>query len=447
MSTCNIVGTIRNSGGIALSGQLWTELDLQIVDESPTPDDIYTTKLHKFAIAAGVVNINLAESETSRVSYRFRFFANNPDNLETGIDEEPTFDFHALVPNQPSVNLSELIPTGITKDTLDTAIARLARILVQTADFREQLRGGPTPKGNYSASTYYREGDFVSYGGSGWLYINAEPAAGQTPSAGNTAYWMLAAAKGDAGGTGGQNTAYDATGWNGALWAPSANAVRNIIEQLARINSPALTGNPTVPLQLLTNESDRIASTLYVANKISDRLNNLTLTTQPNTTNNTTPATTAFVKNVAHRYSRIVDQRASGTNGGSSVTGTQTRTLNTIATNAGDVTNLTGNVFTLRAGTYRIQARGGALNPSQHRLLLWNNTANALAVLGESRFCGSTSSVLDWAVLAETLTVAASTDFSLRHWISTSAATNGLGVALGDGNLELYAVVEIWRVD
>lgn len=268
MSTCIITGTLKNSGGIVLAGELWVQLDGQIIDETPAPDDIYTVKLHKFVITAGVVNITLPESETSQVTYHFRFFAANAENLETGLDDEPTIAFHSFVPNQAQVQFSELVPTGVTKDTLDTAIARLARILTQTADYAEQLRGGPNAKGAWVATTYYRKGDLVSYGGSSWLYIYNQPTLNIAPSVANAAYWMLAAAKGDGGGTNGQDTAYSGVGWDGALWAPTANVIRDIIETLAPKASPVFTGDPTVPLQLLTDEDFSIANTLYVANKI-----------------------------------------------------------------------------------------------------------------------------------------------------------------------------------
>lgn len=447
MSTCNITGTIKDSGGVALDGQLWVELDLQIVDESPTPDDIYTTKIHKFTITAGVVNLNLAESETQRVSYRFRFFAANED-FDTGIDETPTFDFHALVPNLASVNLSELIPTGITKDTLDTAIARLARVLTSNADFAEALRGGPNPMGAYSALTYYRSGDFVSYGGSGWLYINSDPAVGQTPSELNTTYWMLASQKGDAGGTGGQDTAYDATGWNGALWAPSANAVRDKIETLAPLANPVFSGNPEVPLQLLTNASDRAASTLYVTNKITDSLANAAFTTQSNTDSSTKPATTAYVKNVFHRYSRMIDSKSSGSNGGSASSGSNTRTLNTIVTNAGDIVSLSSNTFTLRPGTYRIRAIAPGYQVGVHRLFLWSVTAGSRTLTGGNAFCNTTEAVQTQAELEGIFTIAVNTDFQLRHYCASAAATYGLGVAVSEASItETYAQVTLWRID
>lgn len=447
MSTCNIVGRILNSGGIPLTGELHISLDGQIVDETPVPDDIYTIKLHKFVITAGVVNITIAESETSQVTYHFRFFAANALNLETGLDDDPTLDFHAFVPNQNSVELSEMVPTGVTKDTLDTAIARIARILSQTSIYREALRGGPNPKGLWNSAVFYRDGDFVGYGGSGWLYIHPDPAAGIAPSLGNPTRWMLASQKGDAGGTGGQDTAYNASGWDGAIWAPSANAIRDIIETLAPKASPEFTGNPQCPTQLLTDEDFSIASTQYVANKISDRLNSYTPTTQANTDSSTKPATTAFVKNVAFRYSRLTDTKASGVNGGSSVVGIQTRTLNTIEINAGDIVTLAANTFTLRTGSYRIRLEVPGYSVVRHRAILRNVTSGVL-VRGRSAVASNTGLASSDAILTHIFTLTASADFQVQQYCEMAIGTAGLGVQVGEaGFSEIYTQVEIWRID
>lgn len=370
MSTCNILGTLRDSGGVVLTGELWISLDAQVIDETPAPDDIYTVKLHKFAIASGVVNLTIAESETSQITYWFRFYAANPDT-DSGLDNDPIIDFHAFVPNQASVDFSQLVPTGITKDTLDTAIARLARVLTSNQDFAETLRGGPNPKGAYSSSTYYRSGDFVTYGGSSWLYINANPAAGQTPAVGNTAYWMLIAQKGDAGGTGGQDTAYDATGWSGATWAPTANAVRDIIETLARASqlatyaplaSPTFAGNPTRSSSPLAGDrTSQLATTQWVGNEFAPLASpvltgNPSAPTQAATDNSTRLATTAFVQNAYNQFVSgsllVADQTSDQTISTSYGTLTQIN-WNTERTDSNNL--FSGGVYTVPAtGWYRV---------------------------------------------------------------------------------------------
>ncbi|NJR37748.1 MAG: hypothetical protein HC781_01580 [Leptolyngbyaceae cyanobacterium CSU_1_4] len=275
-----IVGTIEDSGGVGLTGILRVSLDSLMVDGSSTPDALLTGEPRDFAIANGVVNIDLVESQTKNLTYHIQFltstsstsyyFANgglytgpthyhtdsqwytgavhttNSELLFPQVESRSTvlLDFHAVVPSINSVGFSALVPTGIATDILDTSLRRLAEILVTNVDYVETLRGGPRWKGDYNTATYYQQADTVAYAGSGWFYNNPNPAAGQTPSEANTAYWQLVSRKGDPGGTGGNDVVYNAIGWNGATWAPTANAVRDIIELLARANDAALDWEP-----------------------------------------------------------------------------------------------------------------------------------------------------------------------------------------------------------
>lgn len=302
-----ITGTIKDSSGSALSGRLTITLDGQIVDTTTTPDSILVPKSAIVTITNGVVNINLLESETKNLTYRFVFETSQttliyylqngvvytgPKNYTSGqwwtggtfvngtsqllTEEEDTkftthFDFRAIVPNQPSVEFGSLVPTGITTDILDTGLARLAEILTNNVDYIEALRGGPRWRGIYSPTVYYQRDDAVSYGGSTWIWIDSDPDAGVTPSI-SEPRWFLAAEKGTAGGTGGQDTPYNAVGWNGQTWAPSANAIRDVIETLATtaslsayapINAPTFTGAPSSPTPPSDDNSTRIATTAW----------------------------------------------------------------------------------------------------------------------------------------------------------------------------------------
>lgn len=478
-----ITGKIEDSGGTGLTGTLRVTLDGPLVDTSDTPDAVQLPQSKDFVIAGGTVNITLTESATKNLTYRFEFFTTQTKNsyyfadggLYTGpkhfwnnnwytgpthtadskllyeqveTQTQTLLDFHAIVPNVATCEFASLVPTGITTDILDTSLRRLAELLTDNSDYAEALRGGPRFKGDYAAETYYRYGDCVSYGGSTWIYINFLPAAGQTPSEANSLYWQYGAKKGDAGGTGGQNTAYDPTGWSGAMWAPTANVLRNIIETLAPKNSPAFTGEPTAPTQLLTDETAKLATTLYVANKISDRLTNLTFATQANSDNSTSPATTGFVKNVFHRYSLLVGSFASGTQGGSAASGIQTRALNTIIINSGDIVNLAGNIFTLRPGTYRIRASAPAYAVGVHRTFLWNVTGSTRVLNGDSAASNTVYPTLTRSVVTGTFTITANTGFELRHYCQSAFASTGLGIAAGEAGVnEIYASVELWRLD
>jgi hypothetical protein len=128
MTICNLTGTLTDSAGTPLSGRLDVRLDGYLSSDLTTPDTIYTQQTHEFLITAGNVAIALRESETKRVSYRFRFYAAEG----TGYALTPLIDFHAVVPNVVAYEFAALLPTGITNDTLATGALRVARAIFET---------------------------------------------------------------------------------------------------------------------------------------------------------------------------------------------------------------------------------------------------------------------------------------------------------------------------
>jgi hypothetical protein len=344
-----IQGTLKDSGNQTINGRLRITLDGPLTNNAVVPNDLLVPEVYEYAIANGVINVTLKESATQNTTYRFEvlalsievnfFFLNGEPYLgpahqhtdnkwytgETHTSEsvellrqenevERTLsDFHAIVPNVNTVEFAELVPTGITTDVLDTAIRRIAELLTSVVDYVEALRGGPRWKGGYDAATYYQKDDAVSYGGSSWMYINPDPAAGQTPSLINTDYWVQIAEKGDPGGTGGDDTPYDPVGWDSDPSAPSKNAVRDIIEALARktevnakapIASPNFTGAPTAPTQAAGTSNTTLATTAFVDSnyipKSNPTLSGIVLAPTVATTDfSQRVATTEFVKNFA----------------------------------------------------------------------------------------------------------------------------------------------------
>jgi hypothetical protein len=313
------------------------------------------------------------------------------------------------------------------------------------------LRGGPRWKGVYNPAVYYQQSDTVSYAGSGWLYINPNPAAGETPSESNPVYWQLLSRKGDPGGTGGNDVAYDPIGWNGATWTPSANVLRDVIELLARANNAVLTGNPTAPTQPVGNNSDRLASTAFVIAEIVSRLTSPNLLGVPLCPTPLLPdnsgaiANTNFVKAVMHRYSRIIDSKTTGTPGGSAIAGVQIRALNTIPNNAGDIVALAANRFTLRPGTYRILACAPTGNGVGGNRIYLRNITSSTTVLSGQTSGGTTLQNLAW--LRGTFSISVNSDFEIWHFCQFLAAGTGLGGSVGDGSPEIFTDVEIWRID
>ena len=314
-----ITGNLRDSGNQPLNGELWVTLDAPLRDNVPNPDATLMPVTRKFSITAGALSIDLSPSAAARISYRFQFFPQSG----TAISAVASMDFRAMVPpNAGAIEFADLLPTGITTDTMDTAAIRLAEVLTNTPQYQQALQGGPRYLGAYSGTLAYRKGDAAKYGGSWWMWTAIEPGSGIQPSAAppGSNYWLDIGSKGDPGGTGGQDTAYG-PGWDAATWAPTANVLYDIISTLlsataaaatyatknnailtgtpsrfadpaagdrslqlsstqwvgaefATKDSPILTGNPAVPLQLITDNSNKIVSSAWVRGYVAS-VNNL----------------------------------------------------------------------------------------------------------------------------------------------------------------------------
>jgi len=141
----------------------------------------------------------------------------------------------------------------------------------------------------------------------------------------------------------------------------------------------------------------------------------------------------------------VRDEKASGVNAGASVSGNNTRDLNTVVTNEITGASLSSNQITLPSGTYFIQASAPAFKPSGHKVILYNTTDTSNEVIGLSEYSGSGESVQTTAMLCQRFTITAAKVFELRHQISAAKATNGLGVGLTP-TINIYANVMIWKV-
>lgn len=487
-----ITGTFKDSGQVAIaSGVLRAQLNAPLPDDQTTPDSYLLTIPADFAITNGVLaTCNLKESETAQISYTFTVLqaftdydyyyagtgeyytlnSDRPSHLHTDskyytgvvhtVDSvqlervartrlEVVGDaFQAIVPNQSSVEFAQLERTGFATDRTPQTARQVARVLQEDPLFTQALIDFLVSQ-PYVNTQPYRKGNIVAVGGSSYQAI-VDNVVGQPPASSPT-YWRVLAAKGDAGGTGGNDTAFGAS-WDGDLNAPSKNAVYDYVNLLAPKASPVFTGTPTAPTAASTTVTTQIATTAFVDDRISARFASPAFTgtptapTQADTTNSTAIATTAFTKNTYHRYSRVIGSFAQNTAGGASVAGVNTRTLNTISVNAGDVVSITGSGFTLRAGTYRIRATGMVNSGDQNRLFLWNNTSSARILTGINNYAGSGQVAI--AQLTGTFTIASNTDILLRHYITTAKASDGLGVAVNEsGVTETFSVVELWRLD
>lgn len=141
------------------------------------------------------------------------------------------------------------------------------------------------------------------------------------------------------------------------------------------------------------------------------------------------------------------DQKPSGTAGGTSIAGVNTRTLNTVLRNVGGYATLASNQVTLTAGTYYITASAPTLQAGTKVLYLYNITDSANALWGAAgnegvgaNYSGSLSSVSGVVTIASTKT------FELRQSIQSALAAQGLGIPLSLGVNEAFAHIEITKV-
>lgn len=310
-----IVGTLRDSSGL-LSGRLTVELDAPLIDTSTTPDTVYFPIAQVFTITNGAVDITLPQTEIAGITCRFAFstiatrtdyyfadglqyfgptFVHTDTFTYTGtfwtaqsvrvspqVSEEATLahEFHSVIPNVATCEYSQLIPTGLVRDRLSSGARQIANLLAFDQSYQTALGNALLPyAGIYSNTTWYQPRQWVSHDGGSWFSKVGFAHVGNTPTA-NSEFWGVLGERGATGtGTSGNNTAYDATTWSGQTDAPSRNAVRNIIETLARTSqlasyalnaSPNFTGTPTRNANpLLGDRSLQLPTTQWVGNEFA----------------------------------------------------------------------------------------------------------------------------------------------------------------------------------
>lgn len=156
--------------------------------------------------------------------------------------------------------------------------------------------------------------------------------------------------------------------------------------------------------------------------------------------------TNKFIGNSIRGISVIREEQSSGTDGGGSSTGYQTRVLNTTS---GDTSflSLASNLITLEAGTYYIWASAPAYASVLHKAKLYNETDSANVIVGTSSSSADTSAGTTRSLIKGIFTLAAAKTLSIHHYISSGKAINGLGLATSSGDNEVYTEVLLIKLE
>ena len=141
------------------------------------------------------------------------------------------------------------------------------------------------------------------------------------------------------------------------------------------------------------------------------------------------------------------ETQASGTNGGSSTTGSYVkRVLNTTVVNNITGCSIASSVITLPAGTFKVEASSPAFRLNGHKIRLQNTTAATTLQIGSSSMVDSGTSTTTRSLLQAYFTLASSSTIELQHRFESVQANNGLGLAISFGDSEIYSQITITRV-
>ena len=145
-------------------------------------------------------------------------------------------------------------------------------------------------------------------------------------------------------------------------------------------------------------------------------------------------------------YAIIADQKAAGTNGGTFTSGSWvTRELNTELTDPDNIVSIATNQFTLAAGSYLIKASAPVYQVNFHQVRLYNVTDTATAIVGYQAYGGASAAVQTRSELSGRITITDTKTFELQHRCSATRTTNGLGNGVDLGEVNLFAMVEIYK--
>ena len=145
----------------------------------------------------------------------------------------------------------------------------------------------------------------------------------------------------------------------------------------------------------------------------------------------------------------ITESYATNTGPGAASSGLNTRALNTIQYNGITGLSVASSAVSLPAGSYWFDGSAPAYGYStinSHQLILYNNTSSALALTGTAEYSYLGTSQTRSRV-SGLLTFSVTTSLSLKHWFSGAQATDGQGVTSNSGYDNIFATLDIIKVN
>lgn len=152
------------------------------------------------------------------------------------------------------------------------------------------------------------------------------------------------------------------------------------------------------------------------------------------------------VDSLTLKIATIQDQKATGVSGGASIAMTWTpRTLNTLRSDPnGLILDLSSNTFTVASGAYQVKVISPFHSTTGTRLRLWDVTNNVLIGYSVSTYVYNQTNV--YLYLDARIQPHKDNVYRLDYYCDTARA-DGLGVATNTGDIEIYTVLEVTRLD
>ena len=149
---------------------------------------------------------------------------------------------------------------------------------------------------------------------------------------------------------------------------------------------------------------------------------------------------------VINQILHVRDEKASGTDGGTSSVGSNIRVLNTVVKNTISGASLASNQITLPAGAYTINASAPASWPNRTRLRLVNVTDSSVVLLGVAGYSFPAADVAIVVSVIGSFTLTATKVLNLTQYFQTSRVSYGLGIDVGDTFTNVYAEAFITKI-
>lgn len=151
-------------------------------------------------------------------------------------------------------------------------------------------------------------------------------------------------------------------------------------------------------------------------------------------------------------YVKLVERQAKGVAGGDTINGENTRKLNRVDSNSGNLVTLdpvTGLITFTQAGTYYVRARATirVSNAKGHQLCLMNGGNTLLSGISGYQFLnGYVDNFTDQVCGIVVVDLVATKIIHLGHYTNDAVAGSGLGQAANVGPEEIYAEFECWKI-